>query len=89
MNAMLITLGGLSIIVYLWSTIMIYNFLKDKNEKMQSFIFINLFIFKYVKNYKKITKNEDGKIGYLYYLWLYSINLALICFVLLMFLKYT
>ena len=89
MNAMLITLGGLSVIVYLWSTIMIYNFLKDKNGKMQSFIFINLFIFKYVKNYKKITKNEDGKIGYLYYLWLYSINLALICFVLLMFLKYT
>lgn len=88
MNAMLITLGGLSVIVYLWSTIMIYNFLKDKNGKMQSFIFINLFIFKYVKNYKKITKNENGKIGYLYYLWSFSINLALICFVLLMVLKY-
>jgi len=88
MNTLLIILGGLSIIVYLWSTIMIYNFLKNKNEKTEHFVFINLHIFRYIKNYKKITKNETGKIGYLYYLWLFSINLALICFVLLMVLKY-
>ena len=88
MNIMLIVLSGLSIIIFLWSTIMIYKFLKNKNEKMQSFVFINLYIFKYVKDYKKLTKNETGKIGYLYYIWLISINLALICFVLLMILKY-
>ncbi len=87
MNTILIALGGLSIIVYLWSTIMIYSFLKDKNEKIQSFIFINFFIFRYVKNYKKITKNENGKIGYLYYLWSFSINIALLCVVLLIILK--
>ena len=85
MNTMLIILGGLSIIVYLWSTIMIYSFLKDKNEKMHSIIFINLYIFRYVKNYKRITKNENGKIGYLYYLWILTINFALLCFVLLIF----
>jgi hypothetical protein len=84
MNAMLITLGFLSILVYLWSTIMIYSFLKDRNKKMQSFIFINLFIFRYLKSYKRITNNETGKIGYLYYLWLFTINLALLCFILLM-----
>jgi hypothetical protein len=84
MNAILITLGGLSIIVFLWSTIMIYSFLKDRNEKIQRFIFINLFIFRYIKRYKTITKNETGKIGYLYYLWIFTINLALLCFVLLM-----
>jgi hypothetical protein len=84
MNVILIIIGGLSIIVYLWSTIMIYSFLKDKNDKIHSFILINLYIFKYVKDYKTITKNETGKIGYFYYLWLFTINLALLCFVLLM-----
>jgi len=85
MNAILITLGVLFIIVYIWSTIMIYSFLKDRNEKMQSFIFINLFVFRYIKIYKTITKNKTGKIGYLYYLWIFTINLALLCFVLLLF----
>jgi len=87
MQEILITLGLLSIIVYIWSTIMIYSYLKDKNEKTQNFVFINLFIFRYVKNYKLITKSENGKIGYLYYLWSISINLALLCFVLLIVLK--
>ena len=84
MNIMIITLAGLSIVVFIWSTIMIYSFLKAKNEKLQNFIFINFFIFRYLKRYKTITKNETGKIGYLYYLWLFTINLALLCFVLLM-----
>jgi hypothetical protein len=87
MNAALISIGVLSVIVYLWSTIMIYSFLKDKDEKMQSFILINLFIFKYINDYKTITKNENGKTGYLYYLWLISINTALLCFILLMIIK--
>jgi hypothetical protein len=87
MNAALISIGILSVIVYLWSTIMIYSFLKDKDEKMQSFILINLFIFKYINDYKTITKNENGKTGYLYYLWLISINTALLCFILLMIIK--
>jgi len=84
MNAMLITVGGLAVIVYLWSTIMIYSFLKDRNENIRNFIFINFFIFKYLKDYKTITENETGKIGYLYYVWLYAIKIALLCFILLM-----
>jgi len=87
MNAALISIGVLSVIVYLWSTIMIYSFLKNKDEKLQSFILINLFIFKYINDYKTITKNENGKTGYLYYLWLISINTALLCFILLMIIK--
>lgn len=84
MNAMLITVGGLAVIVYLWATIMIYSFLKDRNENIRNFIFINFFIFKYLKDYKTITENETGKIGYLYYVWLYAIKIALLCFILLM-----
>ncbi len=85
MNTILIFSGGVAVIVYLWATIMIYSYLKDKNEKLHSFILINFFIFGYVKDYKKITANENGKVGYLYYLWLFSINLALLYFVLLIF----
>jgi len=84
MNTILIATGIISIIVFLWSTIKIYSFLKARDEKLQSFIFINLFVFKYVNNYKTITKTETGKVGHLYYTWLVSINLALLCFVLLM-----
>jgi len=85
MSDILISTGMISIVVFLWSTISIFSFLKNRNRKMQSFIFINLFIFRYIKDYKEITKKETGKVGYLYYFWLTSINTALLCFVLLMF----
>ena len=64
---------------------MIYIFLGKRNDKIENFIFIKLFIFRYVNNYKRITKNETGKVGYLFYSWLISINVALVCFVLLIF----
>ncbi len=84
MNAILISLGTIAIIVFIWSTIAIYSFLKKRDEDIPGFIFINLFIFKYIKKYKAITKNETGKTGILYYVWLISINVALLCFILLM-----
>ena len=83
MNIVLITIGVLSIIIYIISTIMIYTFLEKRNEKIENFIFIRLFIFLYVNKYKIITKNETGKVGYLFYSWLISINVALVCFILL------
>jgi len=83
MNAILITIGVLSIIIHIISTIMIYIFMEKRNDKIENFIFIRLFIFRYVNNYKKITKNETGKVGRLYYSWLISINAALVCFILL------
>ena len=83
MNIVLITIGVLSIIIYIISTIMIYTFLEKRNEKIENFIFIRLFLFRYVNNYKRITKNETGKVGSLYCSWLISINVALVCFILL------
>ncbi len=83
MNIVLITIGVFSIIIYIISTIMIYIFLKKRNEKIENFIFINFFIFRYVSNYKRITKDETGKVGNLFYSWLISIDLALVCFILL------
>ena len=83
MNAILITIGVLSIIIHIISTIMIYIFMEKRNDKIENFIFIRLFIFRYVNNYRKITKNETGKVGNLFYSWLISINVALVCFILL------
>lgn len=88
MTNVLIVLGVISIIVFVWSTIMIYSFLRKRNEKTESFLFINLFIFRYISDYSVISKKETGKVGYLFYLYIFSINIALICFVALMLYKY-
>jgi hypothetical protein len=88
MNSILITIGILSIIVFLRSTIKIHSFLKERDKEVEHFVFINLFIFKYIKDYKTITEKETGRTGSLYYLWLISINLALLCFILLMVFKH-
>jgi hypothetical protein len=84
MNTLVIILGGISIVVNIWSAIMIHSCLRGKGVKTHSFILINFFIFRYLKDYKEITKSENGKTGYLYYLWLFSINFALLCAVLLL-----
>ncbi|MBE0638279.1 MAG: hypothetical protein IH598_07155 [Bacteroidales bacterium] len=82
MNDLLLVIAALSIIVYVSVSIMIYAFLKNRNSNIESFIFIRLFLFKYVSDYKRITKEETGKTGNLYYVWIISINLALLCVVL-------
>jgi len=88
MTNVIIVLGVISIIVFVWSTIMIYSFLRKRNEKTESFLFINLFIFRYISDYRAITKKETGNVGYLFYSYIFSINIALICFVALMVYKY-
>ncbi len=87
MITVFIVLGVISIIVFVWTTIMIYSFLRARNEKTESFLFINLYIFRYISEYRKLTKKETGKVGYLFYLYVFSINIALICFVVLMLYK--
>lgn len=50
----------------------------DKRNVKINFLWIRLFLFKYVNQYKKITREETGKVGGLYYPWVISINLALL-----------
>jgi hypothetical protein len=40
---------------------------------------LRLYIIKYIHQYKKISKQETGKIGPLYYPCVISVNLALVC----------
>ena len=84
MQTLFIAIGVLSVIVFLVSTIMIYSYLKDKDEKV-SFLWIRLFMISYADKYKKLTKKETGKTGYLFYFWIISINLALISAILVLF----
>lgn len=83
MEQALVIIGGLGIIVFLWSTIMIHDYLRERNIKVVSFFFINLFIFRYVSDYRIMTRNKTGKTGYLFYLYIISINVALLCAVIL------
>jgi hypothetical protein len=43
-----------------------------------SFLWLRLYIIKYIHEYKKLTKAETGKVGPLYYPCIISVNLALI-----------
>ena len=86
MEAIFIFLGILSVIIFIVTTIMIYSYLKDKGEKV-SFLWLRLFMISYANKYKKITKQETGKTGYLFYVWIISINIALISAILILLLQ--
>jgi hypothetical protein len=84
MHNLFISIGILSVIVYVVSTVMIFSHLKDRGEKV-SFLWLRLYMISYANRYKKMTKNETGKVGYLFYVWIISINLALISAILVLF----
>ena len=84
MENIFISIGILSVIVYVVSTLMMYSYLKDKGEKV-SFLWLRLYMISYANRYKKLTKNETGKVGYLFYIWIVSINVALISLLLVLF----
>ena len=84
MENLFISIGILSVIVYVVSTLMMYSYLKDKGEKV-SFLWLRLFMISYASKYKRLTKNETGKVGYLFYIWIVSINVALISLLLVLF----
>jgi len=83
METIFISLGILSVLVFIVTTMMIYSYLKDKGKKV-SFLWIRLFMISYANKYKKLTKEETGKTGYLFYLWIISINIALISAILIL-----
>lgn len=59
------------------TSIRIIRELEKRNIKI-NFLFIRFLIFKYVNMYKKITLEENGRIGPLFYYWIYSINSVIV-----------
>ena len=62
---------------YIVAGIMIFNELQKRGEKVY-FIFLNFMLPAYASRYKKITLEETGKVGSLFYHWLIAINIALV-----------
>jgi hypothetical protein len=67
-------------VIFVVVTLLIYDFLRKRGEKV-SFIFLRFFMISYADKYKRITKQENHKTGNLYWYWLFSINLALVSFI--------
>ncbi len=59
-------------------SIMIVNEVSKRGIKINYFL-LRLYIIKYIHQYRKITKQETGKVGPLYYPCVISVNLAWIC----------
>jgi hypothetical protein len=59
------------------TSIMIASFLSKRGVRI-NYLFIRLFIFRYVRQYRKITMEETGKPGLLFYWFITSWNVALV-----------
>ena len=57
--------------------ITIVSFLSKRGIKI-NYIFLRLYIIKYIHQYRKITMEENGKPGNLFYAFIVSMNLALV-----------
>lgn len=58
-------------------SIMIVNEVSKRGIKVNFFL-LRLYIIKYIHQYRKITKQETGRVGPLYYPCIVSVNLALV-----------
>jgi hypothetical protein len=70
-------IAGIAIVWYVVSSIMIVNELMKRKHKIQ-FVIINLMLPVFVHRYKKITLEQTGKVGSLFYHWLIAVNIALV-----------
>ncbi|MBS4036101.1 MAG: hypothetical protein KGZ85_16685 [Ignavibacterium sp.] len=70
-------IAGAAVVWYIVSGILIFDELRKRGEKVY-FIFLNFMLPFYANKYKKITFEETGKVGKLFYHWLIAINTALV-----------
>lgn len=73
----LILLALLSVLVNIVLSALIVHELRKRGVKINYFL-IKLLLPKYVHQYKRITKEERGAVGGIFYGWLISINAALV-----------
>ena len=48
----------------------------DRRRQKTNMLLARIYFFKYLSAYKEVTRQEAGKPGLLYYLWILTINLA-------------
>jgi hypothetical protein len=77
-EAIVITaLAGCCVVWFVVASLLIYENLRRRGEKV-SFIWLRAMLPFYVSRYRKLTRQESGKVGNLFYHWVVSINLALL-----------
>ena len=69
--------AAIAVIWFIVSGAMIVNELMKRKHRIK-FIIINAMLPVYVHRYRKITLEETGKVGSLYYHWVIAINTALV-----------
>ncbi len=77
MSNFLFVLALISVAYGIFAAIMITSFLSERGIKI-NYIFIRIFILKYIHEYKKITTEENGKPGQWFYAYIISMNTALV-----------
>jgi len=70
-------LAIISVICGIVFSLMITSFLSKHGIKI-NYVFLRLFLLKYIHQYRKITVEENGKPGNLFYAFIVSMNLALV-----------
>ena len=73
----LAVLAFIAVAWYITAGIMIFSELQRRGEKVY-FIILNVMLPFYAHRYKKITLEETGKTGSLFYHWLIAINTSLV-----------
>ena len=81
MQNVFLGLGVLAVLsnVVIWILIMAA---LDRRGYKTNILWARFLIFKYLSAYKQATRRETGKPGLLFYLWIISINIAALAFVL-------
>jgi hypothetical protein len=77
MSTLFFILALVSIGCGIAASVMISSFLSRRGVRI-NYLFIRLFIFRYVRQYRKITMEETGTPGPLFYWFITSWNVALV-----------
>ncbi len=77
-----------AVIWYVVTSLMIVSELSKRKQKIQ-FVLIRFMIPVYAQRYKKITLEETGRVGPLFYHWIISINIALVFTIALIITKFS
>jgi len=76
-TVLFVILFALSIIWFVVSSILIVNALQRRQVKINWFL-LRMLLPSYADRYRKLTREETGKTGPLFYHWIISINAALV-----------
>ena len=77
MSVFFFILAIISAICSIVISVMIASFLSKHGIKI-NYVLLRLYILKYIRQYRKLTVEENGKPGNLFYAFIVSINLALV-----------